>query len=54
MRKNNVPMMAPRQSHTLRNRIFFSFLAALLPVVVFCTTAIELYLVPAISANARQ
>ncbi|MEE4135534.1 MAG: cache domain-containing protein, partial [Desulforhopalus sp.] len=54
MRKNTVSMMAPRQSHTLRNRIFFSFLAALLPVVVFCTTAIEIYLIPAISANARQ
>jgi PAS domain S-box-containing protein len=47
-------MIAPRQRHTLRNRIFFSFLAALLPVVVFCIAAIEIYLVPAISANARQ
>jgi PAS domain S-box-containing protein len=46
--------MAPRRGHTLRNRIFFSFLAALLPVVVFCIIAIEIYLVPAISANARQ
>jgi PAS domain S-box-containing protein len=54
MDKNTIFMTAPRQSHTLRNRIFFSFLAALLPVVVFCTTAIELYLIPAISANARQ
>lgn len=46
--------MAPRQSHTLRNRIFFSFLVALLPVMVFCTIAIEIFLVPAISDNARQ
>jgi len=46
--------MAPRKPHNLRNRIFFSFLAALLPVVVFCIAAIEIYLVPAFSANARQ
>jgi PAS domain S-box-containing protein len=47
-------MTAPHQRHTLRKRIFFSFLAALLPVVVFCVVAIEIFLVPAISANARQ
>jgi PAS domain S-box-containing protein len=47
-------MMAPYQRYSLRRRIFFSFLAALLPVVIFCVAAIEIYLVPAISANARQ
>jgi len=54
MHKINGPVMAPRKPHNLRNRIFFSFLAALLPVVVFCIAAIEIYLVPAFSANARQ
>lgn len=47
-------MAAPHQRHTLRKRIFFSFLAVLLPVVVFCVAAIEIFLVPAISATARQ
>lgn len=54
MHKITLPMTTPRQRHTLRNRIFFSFLAALMPVVVFCVAAIEIFLVPAISANARQ
>ena len=47
-------MVTPRRRLSLRQRIFFSFLAALLPVVIFCVAAIEIFLVPAIADNARQ
>jgi len=47
-------MVTPRRRLSLRQRIFLSFIAALLPVVVFCVAAIEIFLVPTIAGNARQ
>ncbi len=38
----------------MRVRIFFSFLAALLPVIVFILLAVKFFLVPAIAGKARQ
>ncbi len=47
-------MLFKRFIRSLRARIFFSFLAALLPVIVLIILAVELYLVPAIADKARQ
>lgn len=47
-------MIFSRPSISLRSRIFASFLLALLPVLVFFIAAIEMLLVPAISADVRQ
>jgi PAS domain S-box-containing protein len=47
-------MIFDRMTRTLRSRIFFSILAALLPVLIFVTIAIGVFLVPAIRTNVRQ
>ena len=47
-------MTRPRHPRTLRQRIFFSFLVALLPVMVLCVPAVEFLLLPKIAASARQ
>ncbi|MEE4243406.1 MAG: cache domain-containing protein, partial [Desulfopila sp.] len=47
-------MFFRRLLKSLRSRIFFSFLLALLPVLLCIIAAIEILLVPAISADVRQ